>query len=1086
MTVSESETTTQSGTISRKRTFTVSADQSAENYITDLLSQKRQKLNDEEAEYESDPEEYSPEGSAGTPRAGFIKRIELRNFMCHDNFELELGPYMNFIIGRNGAGKSAILTGISVGLGAKATDTSRGSSTRNLIKDGKESARVTVVLSNEGYGAYDPKKYGKSIVIERKWNRTGTGSYTIKNHNGEIMDQKKRTLDDILRKFAIQVNNPLSFLSQDGARDFLAESTEHSRYQYFSEGTNISNIIQNYQDVSRHILSLQKSSEKTKAAMEQALAKFKACHSAYEKYRHSHKLREQMEKVTGKIYWYNCGVLERKRDTKEEAIENTRNEVDQNDMEIASLTAQVEVEAETQRKLASRLEKKEAELDALLETETEVRRVTEELDSRINNFYLELENYKSDIELQIKTIEEHKKDIETEREKIDRGNGGTKVDLEQRLRVSNQFLLKLKQDKEDLEKRAEAVQMASSDMQRVDAELLDVRESQQNVRNRILEILKNKDQYSAFGFNVKYLLQDIEAESRWSTKPLGPIGRYVTVKEDYLKFTDLLNAVFAKHLDSFIVCSEQDRRILEGKMRSKKLFNNIIVRKFERFSPKSYEDTTVLAALDFTNEDVRLTMVDSASVDEMGLCATESDAQRLTLHSSLKQALCLDARLSGKRVVRRNEMMNLDPVYYNQRAPIKFAGAESDKGLNEELASLSKEEHKLRQHRAQLMEKAKREKREIEKAIAENKAAMRKCMKDISELELKLSDDGDSSKVESLQEQIKICEGLIESKRGMSSEILQQLGAAKQERKAHQQRVDAAITTTTAIRRSVAELKQEHAASVQRSEDLGPQIARLNAHKAGMLEKITALQEERDSISERLESLLKEASSHCERAEVELSDSDSKDSILAEFESLQKAVEEAERNLKKSFEVIQNELIDSSNEKELCQKTHQDNETLRIRLENDLNSRFEHLHITIQEKLTRAKVAFEYILSTRGFKGRLDFDFQNKKVVTEVLTKDDKVLRSVQTLSGGERSFSQLTFLVSIWKVMKPRVCGLDEFDVYMDGANRLTATRILLRGLENSSAQSIFITPNDETITNEVRKSTTVQIHQIAAPRTS
>ena len=56
--------------------------------------------------------------------------------MCHDSFELKLGPQLNFIIGRNGSGKSAILTGISVGLGAKATDTNRGSTIRDLIKDG--------------------------------------------------------------------------------------------------------------------------------------------------------------------------------------------------------------------------------------------------------------------------------------------------------------------------------------------------------------------------------------------------------------------------------------------------------------------------------------------------------------------------------------------------------------------------------------------------------------------------------------------------------------------------------------------------------------------------------------------------------------------------------------------------------------------------------------------------------------------------------------------------------------------------------------------------------------------------------------
>ena len=46
---------------------------------------------------------------------GYIKKVKLRNFMSHENFELELGPQLNFIVGNNGSGKSAILTAITIG-----------------------------------------------------------------------------------------------------------------------------------------------------------------------------------------------------------------------------------------------------------------------------------------------------------------------------------------------------------------------------------------------------------------------------------------------------------------------------------------------------------------------------------------------------------------------------------------------------------------------------------------------------------------------------------------------------------------------------------------------------------------------------------------------------------------------------------------------------------------------------------------------------------------------------------------------------------------------------------------------------------
>lgn len=39
--------------------------------------------------------------------------------MCHEHFELELGSRLNFIVGNNGSGKSAILTAITYWFGSQ-------------------------------------------------------------------------------------------------------------------------------------------------------------------------------------------------------------------------------------------------------------------------------------------------------------------------------------------------------------------------------------------------------------------------------------------------------------------------------------------------------------------------------------------------------------------------------------------------------------------------------------------------------------------------------------------------------------------------------------------------------------------------------------------------------------------------------------------------------------------------------------------------------------------------------------------------------------------------------------------------------
>lgn len=53
--------------------------------------------------------------------------------MCHKSLEINLNKNINFVIGRNGSGKSAILTALVVGLGGRAADTNRGKSIKSNL-----------------------------------------------------------------------------------------------------------------------------------------------------------------------------------------------------------------------------------------------------------------------------------------------------------------------------------------------------------------------------------------------------------------------------------------------------------------------------------------------------------------------------------------------------------------------------------------------------------------------------------------------------------------------------------------------------------------------------------------------------------------------------------------------------------------------------------------------------------------------------------------------------------------------------------------------------------------------------------------
>ena len=111
---------------------------------TSLESSSVDEESDDEELVERQATQYATQQKAQLPDAnqaadnGIVKSITCRNFMCHSFSEITLGPLINFIIGHNGSGKSAILTAFTICLGGKASSTNRGQSLKSFIKEGEE------------------------------------------------------------------------------------------------------------------------------------------------------------------------------------------------------------------------------------------------------------------------------------------------------------------------------------------------------------------------------------------------------------------------------------------------------------------------------------------------------------------------------------------------------------------------------------------------------------------------------------------------------------------------------------------------------------------------------------------------------------------------------------------------------------------------------------------------------------------------------------------------------------------------------------------------------------------------------------
>jgi structural maintenance of chromosomes protein 6 len=81
-------------------------------------------------------------------------------------------------------------------------------------------AQVTVVLKNRGFSAYKPEVFGKNITIVRTFIKNGSSSYRLLSEQGKTISTRKADLVDICDHMDIQVDNPVSVLTQGIASVF--------------------------------------------------------------------------------------------------------------------------------------------------------------------------------------------------------------------------------------------------------------------------------------------------------------------------------------------------------------------------------------------------------------------------------------------------------------------------------------------------------------------------------------------------------------------------------------------------------------------------------------------------------------------------------------------------------------------------------------------------------------------------------------------------------------------------------------------------------------------------------------------------
>jgi chromosome segregation ATPase len=109
-------------------------------------------------------------------------------------------------------------------------------------------------------------------------------------------------------------------------------------------------------------------------------------------------------------------------------------------------------------------------------------------------------------------------------------------------------------------------------------------------------------------------------------------------------------------------------------------------------------------------------------------------------------------------------------------------------------------------------------------------------------------------------------------------------------------------------------------------------------------------------------------------------------------------------------------------------------------------------------------MGFTSYLHSRNFTGNLKFDHAEEKLDIVVHTnKSKEASKDLKSLSGGERSYSTVAFLLSLWSIVECPILFLDEFDVFMDQINRDFAMELIVGAAkQNLNGQYVFLTPQE------------------------
>jgi chromosome segregation ATPase len=277
-----------------------------------------------------------------TEQRPFIKEVILENFMSYDYGRIPLKSGLNVILGPNGAGKSSILLGISVALGQAYTERSRRLS--DLVKRGKDIARVTLLLDNSQRNGKRPLPYRTDLIhLSRYIRKDGTYWFEI-----DFKEASKIEVTETLRGLGLNPDNMLVIMHQ-GLADEFSLVTPQEKLAMVEDAVGLGNYRKSLLEAKERLEKIKAEEEERERDLQAASLGLSKWKEQYQKFLQAKELREKVRSLMIEEGWSkvektssSVRQAEEKLSKLQEDLEGLENRISQKAAEAKALSEELE------------------------------------------------------------------------------------------------------------------------------------------------------------------------------------------------------------------------------------------------------------------------------------------------------------------------------------------------------------------------------------------------------------------------------------------------------------------------------------------------------------------------------------------------------------------------------------------------------------------------------------------------------------------------------------------------------------------------------------------------------------------------